>query len=103
IFASSNLKSEPRLATIIAKIDIPAGEISDDEIGDDRLVSDVLQAREFQLDLYLCESAARDEAKTNQRPAQLHEKVNYRKRGSLHRKVARQSGDATFDLQWHRS
>ena len=83
------------MATSVAKIDISAGEIRDDEIGDDRLVSDVLQAREIQLDLNLCDGAARDEAKTDQRPAQLHEKVNYRKRARLHRKVAKEIDDAT--------
>jgi len=45
--------------------------------------------------LNLCDGAARDEAKADQQPAQLHEKVDYRKRGSLYRKVATQIGDAT--------
>jgi hypothetical protein len=75
------------------KVDIPTGEIGDDEICDHWLVGDVLQAREFQLDLDLGEGAAGGEAKTNQRPAQLHEKINYRKRARLHRKVAKQIAD----------
>jgi len=78
----------------IAKIDIPAGEIRDHEVGDDWLVGDVLQPREFQLDLDLGEGGDRCEAKTNQRPTQLHQNVNYRKPAWLHRKVARQIGAA---------
>src|SRR5260370_17314692 len=75
---------------------MPAGEIRDRDVGDDWLVGDVLQPREFQLDLDLGEGGARCQAKTNQRPAQLHQNVNYRKPARLHRKVAKQIGGSTW-------
>jgi hypothetical protein len=52
-FARVDLEAKPALTVLVAEIDVAAGEVRDREGGEDRLVRDVLQAFEFQLDLNL--------------------------------------------------
>src|SRR4029077_11396497 len=84
-----DFESEPCLAPVVAKIDIASGQICDGEVRNDGLVGDVLQSRELQLHLNLSDSAAGKEPEAKQRPARLHENVNYRKAAWLHRRVLR--------------
>src|ERR1700682_1908143 len=60
-FLAGDLKSEPRLPFAIAKIDIASGQVRDAKRGDDRFVSDVLQTRQFEIDLDLRFDARSDQ------------------------------------------
>src|SRR5580700_6082252 len=53
-FASRDLKTEPSLSFAVVKIDTASSEIGNGKFRHDRLVGDVLQPRQFQIDLNLC-------------------------------------------------
>ena len=61
-FASGHFEPEPRLAVLVMKINIAPGKVRDDDAGDNRFVGDVLEARQFQLDLNLSSRSACEQA-----------------------------------------
>jgi hypothetical protein len=70
-FLSANLESEPSLALAIVKINIASGEIGDVKRGHHRFIGDILQARQFQIDLDL-PLRRNGQNKADQQECELH-------------------------------